>query len=276
MNDDVEKSDIRVWAFGNLLYFLYVRFVVFEDTNSDYTSGTVLVFLIPLVLVSTIGIFVYLTKVLKQPYSFLLQLFLAAYSGWLLMFFFQAENFPQNKAQKSLIEDDLASFQWPTSPTTTAAPQSFPLSCDRSGPVLMLTDKLKLSHFHWRIPECRRASSIQEAVYLIRTETSSLPHKSAKWIRRLSDGTVQEEGPVMVPIWTANVWNIETEELFRATLHGSISGGAAFVQNVTDSRQRMNVTTHPIDEFLTFFGIPKSRWNSFFEPEKSVLKALGW
>ena len=80
----------------------------------------------------------------------------------------------------------------------------------------------------------------------------------------------------MVPVWTVTIWNTETDELFDATFRGSVSGGAALVQNITDSRERMDVTNPPIDEFLSYFALPKSRWVRFFEPEIRILGAIGW
>jgi hypothetical protein len=267
---------VPIWTFGNLLYFLYVRFVVFSDTDSNYTQGTVLVFLIPLALASIFGLFAYVKRIFKNPYPSFLQVVLAAYSVWLLVFFFQALAFPSSSEQQSLIENQLADLQWPTTATTTASPQSFPLSCNLTGPAILMTDEMHLSDYHWRIPECRRAPSIEEATYVIAISRSSSPHRSARWVLRQPNGTTQEQGPVMVPVWTAKVWNTETGDLFHATFRGSVSGGAALVQNITDSRQRMDVTNPPIDEFLSYFSLPRSRWARFFEPEMRILEAIAW
>lgn len=273
---------IMSYVFLNLAGFLWVRFIVLgTSADGNYANPLILLFLTPLVLISLTILIMY-TLIYRIRFSLqlvithFLQLLITVYSIWLFICFGTAVDFPTNKSIEKNVNAELPKLVW-SSKESNIIPSSLILSCESSkqNDVIIIKDREFLSTYHWRIPQCRRASSISDTRYAISISETTRPHPSAEWILESPDGTSTSMGPVMVPIWIVEVLDIEMNNIFSIEFEGSLSGASTVIQNISETTERLNVTKSPVDDFLSYFGLPKSQWEEFFYPEKRILRILG-
>jgi hypothetical protein len=209
-------------------------------------------------------------------YGFILLSISGAYSIWLLYVTFDAMGFEPDKNIESQLNDELSHMSWPIA-KLVSTPSSMMISYnnDNSHDVVIVNDRQSVSYYHWCLPSCRRASSIQNARFIISIHETVGNHPSAEWVEVLPSGERISKGKVVIPIWEVEVLDRKEESIFNKIFTGYISDSASLVQNLAKPGYEMDVDRAPVNDFLSFFGLHRSQWNKFLYPEKRLLELVG-
>jgi len=273
-----DEYGIETHVFITLLFFLIVRFGALDGDGGEYVGAFNLFALIALVLFGLLGVLLAFFEISQKPKTALLQFLVTGYSVWLFFCMFTSKDFPSNPKIADRINSEISQFTWPSTKSNIDPFYPAGLTCNSRGKndVVILRDRKELSNYHWRVPPCKRASSIKEARYVVSYTETTIPHPTAEWILESPNGTRTSQGPVMIPFWKIEVADrIDNEFNTLVSFEGSISRASRIIHNVTESKQRSDVTRAPVKDFFSYFRIPNSTWTEFYYPEKRFLLLLG-
>lgn len=256
-----DTESMWTWFFYNLAGCVYVRFIVFGDTEG--TDPIVLAFLVPLIIASCVGSFLCLISSAWK--TFVAQAVLTSYTIWLVVCFGAATSFPPDENVSKQLEAEIEGFDWQSLPGGTFDASTFSNN-PRNG-LIIIIDRKRLSPLFWHLPISSRARSLNTAATLVLVNVSTVDHPDAEWIRVTPSGETISAGKVKVTFWETTVVDYKAGRVANLQFRGEVAAGRHNLLGLPPQIE-------PTEAFINHFNIPMTKWTHFFYPEATLFRMV--